>query len=63
MLAVLEFIFSSWKTYLGFLVMLWMVCPWLHTRKSLHIFGRRPAPKPKQQASSDDKKDQVKLTL
>ena len=55
MLAVLEFIFSSWKIYLGFLVMLWMVCPWLHTRRKVHIFG---STKQKPQQKPEMKKDQ-----
>ena len=56
MLAILEFIFSSFKHYVGFLVILWMICPWLHVRRKVHIFGSTK--QKQQQSKQEDKKDQ-----
>lgn len=55
-----KYIFSDLATFLKFLIVLWMICPWLHVRRKVHIFGRQTQ-KPVKKAEQPD--ERIKATL
>ena len=59
MLEYTKYIFSDLATFLKFLIVLWMLCPWLHVRRKVHIFGSQRS---KQQKPVQDN-DKIKATL
>lgn len=59
MLEYTKYIFSDLSTFLKFLIVLWMICPWLHVRRKVHIFGKQSS---RQQKPVQDN-DKIKATL
>ena len=56
-----KYIFSDTVTFLKFLIVLWMLCPWLHVRRKVHIFGRQTQKQAKPKETAEENK--IKATI